>query len=1172
MTDIVGLVASIFQFIDVVAKTHNYIQNFRDAPKDQWRLLSEIQSLKPLITKLEKRMDDDRAAELQDLEKPLVQFAAIIKRLETKLESTGIPKFSSRVTWSLWGKDDVQEGLNTIERFKSSLNAWLGMDTWNSSQGMLTAHETDVAEDQRAEHGYIIRSVKHLVQENRIAHNQMISNLKDVDAEQRVEHAYLAQSLRTVARNQELYHNSVTRDEIIEWYSPLNFFLRQADIFNTRQPGTGRWLLEDDLFKAWKSGTGKVLWCPGMPGAGKTVLASVVVDHLRANMDSQSTGVAVLYLNHKETEVHSPSNLLAGVWRQLVLQKPISSAVHQLYAKHREPRTRPSLEEIHAVLCSTISEHSEVFIIIDALDEYPEQQRNVLLRRLSVLGSAVSLMVTSRLHIKINNVFANRVVETLEIRATEDDIRRYVDGQIAQSLRLSKHIKDCPGLREEIETTLVRGSDGMFLLPKLHIDSLATKHTVKAVRDALNNMPDDLNSTYDRLMERINRQSEDDKKLALLTLAWVTNAKRPLRASELREALAVEHGTMELDEYSLLDIDIILSVCAGLVIIDEADKRIRLVHYTTQKYLDGVQPIVFPRAQTEITMTCITYLSFDIFSQNVHNPKKLFHQHSLLHYAVKYCLVHARGGPESDIQDSILSFLKNSCVWLELWSWKHGYKKGRKPAVQLWLAAAFHLAETCRYLIKEGDGDRVLLKAAAEGHIDMVQLLLDNGANSNPSWHVPPDTTWRSRWSRFHFPPVQLGMKDKSALKAASARGHAEIISVLLDHDADIDLGGRTGTALQIAAFYGHMQTVRLLISRGADVNIKAWRYGTALAAASVRNNYEIALILLGHGAKVNANDGEYGSALQASSFAGHREMVDLLIGHGADVNATGGLHGSALQAASSARHKEIISLLLEHVSLAGDSEIARLLIKHGADVNAAGGLYGSVLQGACLARHEEMVRLLVEHGADVNANGIHGPALYIASRRGSSEVVRHLLEHVAKVEGMGGEVVTVALRGAFSEGHQEIVRLLLEHGENASDALYMALLQGWHDEATVKILIEHGADPNVRKHHGSALYIAACRGSYAIVHLLIKHGAEVKRMGRKPLAVALHTALLGGHNKIVRLLIEHGADASDVYAAVTLQLRKLNEPHWQTRRLKDATLLHCITWLAVAAMSSSAL
>ncbi|KAG9023570.1 hypothetical protein FS842_005694 [Serendipita sp. 407] len=61
--------------------------------------------------------------------------------------------------------------------------------------------------------------------------------------------------------------------KILDWLSPINFFARQNEIFSTRQPDTGTWLLESSEFQKWKAGEEETLWCVGMPGAGKTVMA-----------------------------------------------------------------------------------------------------------------------------------------------------------------------------------------------------------------------------------------------------------------------------------------------------------------------------------------------------------------------------------------------------------------------------------------------------------------------------------------------------------------------------------------------------------------------------------------------------------------------------------------------------------------------------------------------------------------------------------------------------------------------------------------------------------------------------------------------------------------------------------------------------------------------------------
>jgi hypothetical protein len=138
------------------------------------------------------------------------------------------------------------------------------------------------------------------------------------------------------------------------------------------------------------------------------------------------------------------------------------SAVDKLYQKHREPRTKPSLKEDHAILCSTISQYSKASIIVDALDEYPEQHRDILLRYLSTLRPNTNLMVTSWPYISLQVVGAPP--ETLEIRAMEDDIRCYIDAQILRSSRLSRRIGNCPDLLEQIEEQIVRRSDGMLVV------------------------------------------------------------------------------------------------------------------------------------------------------------------------------------------------------------------------------------------------------------------------------------------------------------------------------------------------------------------------------------------------------------------------------------------------------------------------------------------------------------------------------------------------------------------------------------------------------------------------------------------------------------------------------------------------------------------------------------
>lgn len=117
------------------------------------------------------------------------------------------------------------------------------------------------------------------------------------------------------------------------------------------------------------------------------------------------------------------------------------------------------------------------------------------------------------------------------------------------------------------------------------MDSLSKKHNRKTIRSALQNLPEKLDDTYGEVMERISNQDKDDVLLANQVLSWITHAFRPLTIKEIQHALAVLPGDTELDKEAVNDIDLLVSVCGGIVTIDRESKIVRLVHYTTQQYL-----------------------------------------------------------------------------------------------------------------------------------------------------------------------------------------------------------------------------------------------------------------------------------------------------------------------------------------------------------------------------------------------------------------------------------------------------------------------------------------------------------------------------------------------------------------------------------------------------------
>ncbi|KAJ7218761.1 ankyrin repeat-containing domain protein [Mycena rebaudengoi] len=1179
----VGLVASILQLVAAAKSAIDLGRDAVNATKDQRDLLLEVQNLTPLLEDLKHRLQQPNNQSvnvfIQKLEKPLEQLKGTMEHIARKLGSAN-KVGSTALIWTFWNKTEVDADLAKIERFKTVLNAWLLLDTWDVGQQQEKNH-SQIRQDQYR----LLTEVKNLAQNEQDfhasaglslleirdmqqrSHDQISETLSSSSNTQRQDNYRILTEVRNAAQDQREVMDSAEREKIIDWLSPLNFFARHADIFGTRQEGTGRWLLEDPRFRTWLLSPGEIIWCSGIPGAGKTVLASIIVDYLRSHMQSDSVAVAAVYLNHKESGVQSPSNILAGLWWQLVSERPISASVQKLYQKHQKQCTRPSLDDVRDIVRSAVAEWSRVFIIVDALDEYPEAHRRILLDTLAAIG-AVSLLLTSRPNIAPESFFPAALV--LEICAREEDIRRYIDVHIQTSSRLSKHVRVRPELRAEIESKIIGDVDGMFLLAKLHMDSLAIKNTVKAVRDALKNLPEDLEHTYNEAMDRIESQNKDDREIARRALIWVANAKRPLSVHELCEALAIELGATTLDADGILDIEFIVSVCAGLLIVDQA---VRLVHYTTQDYIDRVQPSRFPHAQMEITSQCLTYISFDDFrghrSQDTWN---LCRKHKLLSYTIHYCLVHAAGEPESLLQERIIDFLSDAHRWHQPL-----FLGGRVPpqwyevkwpsvSSKLWVAAIFGLQEITKHLlefdqsISKEEKESALLDASYWNCPGVIQLLVKHGANLHAAGGYYGNAL-QTAAAMDHVSVAQeliangvnvnlQGGHYGTALQAASARGQTGVVRLLLKHDADVSLqGGCYGSVLQAASETGRAEVVQLLLDHGTDVNMQGERYGTALNAASAKGWAEVVQLLLEHGADMNMQGRYCGTALQAASRNGNDEIVQLLLEKGADVNTQGGHCGTALQAASAEGKAEVVQLLLENgadmnfqgghygsalhaASAKGKGEVVQLLLKHGADVNLQERYHGTALQAASAEGKAKVVQLLLKHNADVNLQGGHyGTALQAACATGRAEVVQLLLDHGTDVNVQGGLYGT-ALNAALANGRAEVVQLLLKHAAdvNMQGGHYGAALQAASENGraeVVQLLLDHAADVNMQGgHYGTALQAASENGRAEVVQLLLDHGADVNVQGER-YGTALQAASVNGTAEVVQLLLEHGADVN---------------------------------------------
>lgn len=150
-----------------------------------------------------------------------------------------------------------------------------------------------------------------------------------------------------------------------------------------------------------------------------------------------------------------------------------------------------------------------------------------------------------------------------------------------------------------------------FLLAQLHLNLLIDKTSPKAFKYALEKLPqksDALDWVYNHAMTRIDNQEASFIQLADKILAWIMFAQRPLTIVELQHTLAIEKREPELDRENITIVEESVSVCVGLMVIDQETSTIQQVHYTTQEYFRKICIQRFLNVQKLTAAACLTYL------------------------------------------------------------------------------------------------------------------------------------------------------------------------------------------------------------------------------------------------------------------------------------------------------------------------------------------------------------------------------------------------------------------------------------------------------------------------------------------------------------------------------------------------------------------------------------
>jgi hypothetical protein len=187
------------------------------------------------------------------------------------------------------------------------------------------------------------------------------------------------------------------------------------------------------------------------------------VDHLKQFFERDETAIAYISCSYKEQDCQTDSNLITRLLQQLAQTNPlILNKVSLLYRDHIEKQTRPTLNEWSILLQSEAGRFSEIFMIIDALDECSDYTRESLLSVIQKLPN-IHLLVTSRHILTIEREFKGKFENTtsVEIRASDEDVRRYLENRIKREHRLASHVEADPTLKETIINTIAEKTKGI---------------------------------------------------------------------------------------------------------------------------------------------------------------------------------------------------------------------------------------------------------------------------------------------------------------------------------------------------------------------------------------------------------------------------------------------------------------------------------------------------------------------------------------------------------------------------------------------------------------------------------------------------------------------------------------------------------------------------------------
>ena len=369
------------------------------------------------------------------------------------------------------------------------------------------------------------------------------------------------------------------------------------------------------------------------------------------------------------------------------------------------------------------------------------------------------------------------------------------------------------------------------------------------MEDVLASLSHTLPDAFDETINRIQRLPDSRKQLGMNALLWISHAKRPLLVIGLAEVLSIKSGQNTVNWKHCTTSNVLLACCQGLATIDQESSIIRLAHYSVQEYLIEHSQNLFHSAEASLAETCMKYLLFDTFNSGPWEGETdvldLIQHNPFLMYAASFWGVHVQlseGDP--NIQDLTTSFMQQHNAVAAAYQVTQVLNQRRDiywcaeeclSLTPLHISSHFGLTTITQLLLIQSAfavdaitvmGTTPLIKAAFRGHVSLVRLLLQKGAD-------PYMENWYG-----------------NALHCAAEAGQCDTIRELIKHGMSPNTYDKAHelVPLDCTLDNSHVATFETLVDLGADIRLSNDQGLTVIQEAVRQNCVKIIDLMLQRG------------------------------------------------------------------------------------------------------------------------------------------------------------------------------------------------------------------------------------------------------------------------------------------------------------------------------------